>query len=132
MRQVCKIIRQHSQPSGVVMKESVYGPQFEKLVKSSGDMGICAGDLYQIVGSSRQAVYGWIKSNMRNLCEVGTSPTGGVQYRWRTEAQPSASRERGTIEVGMQLTVTRLRVVSGRVLATLTCVDVEIEIELPR
>jgi hypothetical protein len=118
------------------MKESTYGPKFEQAVKDSGADGISAGELYETVGSSRQAAYGWIRANERNLRVVGKSTRGGDLYVWKAAAPAShikggSKQQRADgVEVGSEFTVTRLRFVAGRMMATLKGDDIEIEAEL--
>lgn len=122
------------------MKESMYSPKFEEAVKHAGDTGVSAGDLYEQVGSSRQAVYAWIKKNQSHLRAVGESPRGGVLYKWieRTPAERRGVRAANGqladagegVEVGSVFTVTRLRFVAGKMVATLSGPNTEVEAEL--
>lgn len=111
------------------MKESTYGPLFEQAVKEAGEEGISAGDLYELVGSSRQAVYGWIKSNQTNLAEAGMSDRRGVKYRW-IERAPTVRGNGAGIEVGTTFTVSRMRFINGHAVATLAGPGIEVEMPL--
>lgn len=115
------------------MKESIFGPKFEEALRAAGTDGLSAGDLYEAVGSSRQAVYTWIRKNEKHLRRVGESARGGVVYQWvdRTPApRGSAAVDSDAVEVGSVFTVSRLRYVNGRMVATLTGSSTEVEAEL--
>ena len=117
------------------MKESQYGPQWEQMVRDAGEEGISPGDMYEAVGSSRQAVYGWINKNSAHLRVVGQSPRGGKLYVWIDQratgkrGNSKAGIEAG-VEVGTVFKVTRLRFANGRIVATLTSDTAEVEAEL--
>lgn len=110
-------------------------------MRSAGDAGISAGELVDRVQSSRQTVYAWMKKPevAGHLRVVGKSTLGGTLYKWVEKSparrvadgmsQPSAS-DADSVEVGSVFTVTRLRFVGGRMVATLTGPNAEVEAEL--
>lgn len=120
------------------MKESTYGPQFEKAVKDAGADGISPSDILEQVPSSRQTVYGWIRKNGNNLRVVGETSRGGTLYRWVDASRAHATNGNGKsgntddngVEIGSTFTVTRLRFVGGRIVATLSGPNAEVEADL--
>ncbi len=111
------------------MKEDVYGPQLKELLQTSTEP-LSPREMIEAVGCSPQRVYAWVKNNRANLRAMGKTSKGGVQYTWREGAGTEltiARKTRGTrrdsdagIEVGAQLTVTRLALVNGEVVVELT------------
>jgi hypothetical protein len=112
------------------VKEAKFTDTFKQTIIESGEEGISAGELHEQVGSSRQAVYQFIKANQRNLVETGArSPSNGVRYKW-VDRQTSTRGNADGVEVGSTFTVTRMRLSNGKVIVTLAGPGIELDATL--
>lgn len=110
-------------------REDEYGPLLKQAVIDAGTEGISVGELYPKVGCSRQRAYSWVEREKANLRAVDKSSKGGVRYTWvdssRTPRGVPTASMRGVegVEVGSQLTITRMRWVEGKLAMTVRAGD---------
>jgi hypothetical protein len=105
-------------------KASEFAPQYRQAIIDAGDDGLSAAEIRELVPSSRQGIYAWVRANTRNLQPTHTSPMGGMRYRWIERPQRRATNADG-IEVGAQLTITRMRISDGQLTITVETSDGE-------
>ena len=107
-------------------KASEFAPLYRQAVVNAGDDGLSAAEIRALVPSSRQGIYAWVRANTRNLQPTANSPQGGMRYRWVERPQRRATTTTDGIEVGAQLTITRMRITEGQLTITAETVDGEL------